>query len=123
MLFPSRHRRLLQTCAFALLLLGLLCQPVLGFVGELHAIEHAAVAGHADEHAGDHADAAGDEGEPDHALGEHGLLHQCSGGASSIPPAHPMLVLATGPTTTLPIVEASQPVGAVLTLPFRPPIA
>lgn len=119
---PSRRNRLPRAFALALLLFGLVCQPVLGFVGGLHAVEHAAHAAHVDDHAVDHVADVGDEGEPDHALGEHGLLHQCSGGASSIPPAHPMWVLATVPATTLPIVEASQPVGAAQTLPFRPPI-
>lgn len=116
----SRHRSFLQGCAFALLLFGLVCKPVLGFVGELHAIEHAALAGHADDHGNDH----GDDGEdPGHAFGAHGLLHQCSGGAGSIPPLHPMLVLAPMPAAILPAVEASPPARPTLTLPFRPPIA
>lgn len=119
---PSRHRSFLQYCAFALLLFGLVCKPVLGFVGELHAVEHAALAGHVDDHGHDHGnDKDGDE--PGHALGAHGLLHQCGSGAGWIPPLHPMLVLSPMAATILPAVEASPPARPTLTLPFRPPIA
>ena len=120
----SRHRSFLQACAFALLLLGVVCKPVLAFVGELHAVEHAALAGHADDHDSGHGDDHGNDGEdPGHALGGHGLLHQCSGGTGSIPSLHPLLILTVVPATVLPPVDASPPARPTLTLPFRPPIA
>lgn len=122
MLRSSRYRSFLQGCAFALLLFGLVCKPILGFVGELHAVEHAALAAHVDDH--DHGDDhQGDGEEQDHSLGGHGLLHQCGSGASSVLPAQFTLVLASLPATLLPSIQASPPPRQSLTSPFRPPIA
>ena len=120
MLRSSHNRSLLQACAFALLLLGLLCEPILDFVGELHAVEHAALASHVGDHGDDHGNNGEEEG---HAVGGHGLMHQYSGGAGSIPPVHPVIAMGLIPSATLPAVEASPPIGSILTLPFRPPIA
>lgn len=117
---PSRHRSLLQVCAIALLLFGLVCKPVLDLVGELHALEHAALVDQADAPGNDHEE-NGEEG--DHMLGGHGLLHQGGGGAGWIPFAYPVLVLAAQPATGIPVIDTSPPASSTLTSPFRPPIA
>lgn len=110
-----------------MLLLGVVCKPVLGFVGELHAVEHAILAVDGDGHglpdAGVDDHDAGGDGDEGHTFGVHGLLHQAGGFASSLPAADSLLVPALAPAEVLPRLDAFSPARSTLTLPFRPPIA
>ncbi len=123
-----RLSTLLRVGFLTLLVLGLMIQPLLAQLGELHAAEHAmAVA--ADEHDHDH-DAEGDTedgsnpDQDDHATGAHCLMHQ-SGGfttltglVSSI--SVPMLYARM---PDLPIPDAIGVPHEAPSSPFRPLIA
>jgi hypothetical protein len=115
-----RRRPLLAKAVLLLLAIAVLVQPVLAGVGELHAVEHGTheATAHDDDHA------PHEEDDPAHALGAHALLHQAaSAGASDVfPCALPMpafLLL----TVDLPGADVLGAPKAVITLPFRPPIA
>lgn len=122
-----RHRRLLHIALLVMVALGVLLQPVLGALGDLHALEHAAamqshdhghshLAGHEAPHDGE--DALGDP------IGDHGLLHQ-GGFAMSMALIEPVFQLLPPilMDERLDRSHAPGPPITRLTLPFRPPIA
>ena len=117
----------LRASLLVLLVLGLVIKPVLNQIGELHSIEHAALAdadGHGHEHGHDHED-GGQDDEPgqDHTKGAHGLMHQANLGASS--DALPVLAIQPLPSFSLalPIPDCSAAPRQFAATPFRPPIA
>jgi hypothetical protein len=125
------YRRLLRTAFLALLVLGLVVNPTLAAVGELHAIEHAAAAsghdrdGHphsagTDDHHHDHPSGHPDR---DHATGTHGLMHQSGTASFTLPEAEVVVsgLAACGPL--LPEFRRCPLPGDCPNLPFRPPIA
>lgn len=107
--------KLLRAAMLALLVLGIMVRPMLEMIGELHAVEHAALIGDNDPQ--------GNQLDPDHTMGTHGLLHQSSGNADSTLPAPLSLTAPPSTPVVLPVHTARAPGGAYITLPFRPPIA
>lgn len=130
---PVRTRRLLRAALTALLVLGMVIGPTLAVASGLHGIEHAALAAHGDGHghghagdAGHHHDArdpSGDEADPEHAAGAHGLLHQTGSVSVALPHAMPALTAPTAGAPRLPELRRPCLPGDSPTLPFRPPIA
>ena len=115
----------------AMLLLGLVVQPVMAQLSDLHAVEHAAaaIAEHGHDHGPGHVDLAdaGDQESPDqddHAAGTHGLMHQ-SGGFTTLTSVMPGLSVPTafGRMQDLPLPASARIPRQSLTNPFRPPIA
>ncbi len=122
-----RHRSLLHTALLVLLALGVLLQPVLGALGDLHGLEHAA-AMQSDDHGHSHHDGHEAPHDGDDALGdpigEHGLLHQ-GGFATSMALIEPVFLLLPPMRMGEPLDRSHAPGPPIsrLTLPFRPPIA
>lgn len=123
-------RLLLRAALHLLLVTGLVAGPALAAASELHGIEHAALAaeGHGHAHAADgdppHGDPHdGDSGDPDHATGAHGLVHQIG----SLPVAMPCdgIWVSTPPVCAqrIPEFHHCHLPGNSPSLPFRPPIA
>jgi hypothetical protein len=96
---------------------------VLNQIGELHSIEHAALAD-ADGHGHDHDDGDQDN-EPgqDHTKGAHGLMHQANLGASS--DVLPSLAIQPLPSFSMafPMPDCTAAPRQFAATPFRPPIA
>jgi hypothetical protein len=121
-----RHRNLLHTALLVLVAFGMLLQPVLAALGDLHEVEHA-VALHSD-HGHSHHDGhevPEDEGEvPGDPVGSHGLLHAC-GAAAPVALLEPVSLTAAAVATGDPPDRGyvHGPPVSRLTLPFRPPIA
>ena len=133
MLNLRRHRRLLRTALLVLLALGMVVQPALGALGELHEVEHAAIAqsdsghDHGDDHLHDHdADTGhqhGDGSDQDHATGPHGLLHQAASASATLPDPVTFLPPQVPAGSHLPESGPLHLPGDAPGLPFRPPIA
>lgn len=112
-----------------LLALGMVLNPVLAAVGELHGMEHAAMASGDDVH--DHAHASDPEahdhlgggGESDHASGGHGLLHQVGSPSDPLPDIALDIPVQSVSGPLLPESVRSHLPGDSPDLPFRPPIA
>jgi hypothetical protein len=126
-----RLSRLLRASFMAVLLLGLIIQPVTAQLTNLHAVEHAAAA--LAEHGHDHGpgdvdltDAGGEDGpgQDEHAAGAHGLMHQC-GGSTTLTSLVPTLSvpIAFARMQDLPLPASARIPRQSLTTPFRPPIA
>lgn len=120
------HRRFLHAALMLLVAFGVLLQPILGALGELHELEHA-VATHSDHghsHLDGHDEPAGGDDPSGDPIGAHELLHQ--GG-----PAGSMALLGVAPPFFAQVLVREPPdrdhpsgfPGLRLTLPFRPPIA
>ena len=129
MLAFRRYRRLLRTSLLVLLVLGMVVSPVLAAVGEVHDMEHAAMADRHDAHDHahatdsnhhDHRDGAVD---PDHATGGHGLMHQAGGVSVTLPDATLAISMQLASEPLLPELGRSRLPGDSPSLPFRPPIA
>lgn len=111
----------------ALLLLGVVLNPVLAYVGDIHELEHASVGSQtdADDHHQDETAAAdGDNADDRTADVWHGLMHVCDAHGASvavffvpmiavIPQTHAAVFPPTAPLTSLQHIAG----------PFRPPIA
>lgn len=114
---------LLRASLLVLLVLGMLVKPVLNHVGELHAVEHAALAVCDHGHDGSDHDCTDSGPDTDHAQGAHSLMHSADAGAStgicisstSLPTAAPDSVLPMPDTAA---VHPQHPISL-----FRPPIA
>ncbi|WP_162616009.1 hypothetical protein [Solilutibacter oculi] len=121
-----RHRSFLRTALLVLVVLGMLIQPALAALGDLHEIEHAAAlhSDHGHAHHDGHEVPADDKDAPGDPLGIHSLLHP-SGAAASMALIEPVVLLpslmAEGESPVR--AYASGPPMSRLTLPFRPPIA
>lgn len=108
----------LRTSLLVLLVLGVIIRPMLNQMGQLHSMEHAALA--ADAGTTDHGPGTPD---PDHTLGGHLLLHMADVGASAwlatswAVTATPMPVFAPL-LRKVPTLQAQR-----FDSPFRPPIA
>jgi hypothetical protein len=128
-MFPlRRHRRLLRATLLVLLALGMVVKPTLGALSELHDMEHAAAIAHSDDGHG-HAhpedpghEHGGDESDPDHATGAHGLMHQGASPSIALPDAM-MSVSRQASSERLPDSGPFRLPGDAPNLPFRPPIA
>jgi hypothetical protein len=144
-----RHRAVLRLALLLMLALGLVARPLLAQIGALHGDAHAVAAlahgdaggdgdGHAHAHdahghAHDHShvgnpDAGadqdrGDAGDPDHALGAHGLLHQTCGLTVGMPALPVQLALPSPPAASPPDVSTPRLRADPSSFPFRPPIA
>ena len=118
-------RRLFRASFLALLVLGLMINPVLAQLGEFHAAEHAVAA---DAHGHDHrADGTNDGDDPeqdDHTSGSHGLMHQ-NGGSTTLTGlvASMSVPMVYTRMPDLPIPDAIGIPQEVPSSPFRPPIA
>lgn len=132
-----RHCRRLRSALLVVLVLGMVVGPTLAAVGELHAIQHAAMAagdahghphaahgghgGHGDQHHHHPGDASG--GDPGHATGGHGLMHQ-SASLTVTMPDEPLAVSDVALCEPLlPEFRRLHLPGDSPSLPFRPPIA
>lgn len=122
-----RYYHSLRTALLVLLAFGLMVTPVLDQLGELHGVEHAAMAaashGHAhalDLVAADHPH--GDEGDSDHSDGSHGLLHLYTSVTVALPDTVVRLFPPPAVGALLPIPVAPLLPGDPSSLPFRPPI-
>jgi hypothetical protein len=124
-------RLLLRSAFLALLVLGMVVNPTLAAVGELHAIDHAAAAwdhdrgGHAhstdtDDH---HHAHPGGQPDHDHATGAHGLMHQGGTVSFGLPEAGVVVSDASPCGPLLPEFRRRALPGDCPSLPFRPPIA
>ena len=121
-----RHRSLLHYALFLVVALGVLLQPILGAVGDLHAVEHAVAlqSDHGHAHHDGHDDPADDDDGSGDATGAHSLLHQGGFAASMALLDSSFQFLAPIPAgDPLPSFHSPGPPIAPLTLPFRPPIA
>ena len=121
-----RHRSLLDYALLVVLALGVLLQPILGAVGELHAFEHAIAV--QSDHGHAHHDGYDDPADDEHVLGDpigaHSLLHQGGFAASMALLVSSFQFLAPIPAgDPLSSFHATGPPITPLTLPFRPPIA
>lgn len=121
-----RHRSLLRIALLALVAFGVVVQPVLGFLGDLHDLEHtvALQSDHGHSHHDGHEAPAGDDEAPGEPLGVHGLLHQF-GAVGSMALQEPASLLTSAVAIGDPPICAREPSPRMsrLTLPFRPPIA
>lgn len=112
-----------------LLALGMVVNPVLAAVGELHGMEHAAMASGDDVHAHAHAsdsqahDHHGGGGESGHASGGHGLLHLVGSPSDPLPDIALDIPAQSASGPLLPESGQSHLPGDSPNLPFRPPIA
>jgi hypothetical protein len=126
-----RNLRLPGTALRVLLMLGMVVNPVLAAVGELHGMEHASLAAGGEAHDHDHAhtshiqphDHRGGGDDPDHATGGHGLLHQVVGGTDPLPDSPLRISMQPACGLHLPECSRCQLPGDSPDLPFRPPIA
>ena len=123
---PRRHRSVLRTALLVLLAFGLLVQPVLKALGELHDVEHAVAmqSDHGHPHHDGHEMPPGDDEAPGDAFGLHGLLHMCAPAAPMAPcemAGVPAPLVATGDPPDG--ADASGAPTSRMTSPFRPPIA
>lgn len=127
-----RHVRRLRIALLALLVVGMAIAPTLAAVGELHRIEHAAMApgddAHGHVHAADgehthHHDDSGDGSDGDHATGLHGLMHQAGSASVAMPGAPPAVSVVDLREPLLPEFRRLDLPGDTPDLPFRPPIA
>jgi hypothetical protein len=121
-----RHLGLLRLLLVAAVIGGLLLQPVIAALGDLHAYEHATAldepgdSGQGDAH--DHAHGDGDDA-PGDASPLHGLLHACAGVTAiamfDVPRFH-----SAGPKADLRPFAApdAAPLARHPASPFRPPI-
>lgn len=121
---PSRH--LFRQFALVLVALGVLMQPILRSIGDLHDMEHtvALQSDHGHSHHDGHEEPPRDDQAPGDPLGLHGLLHQF-GAVGSMALLEPASLLASAPVTGGPPDRARVPgpPASRLTSPFRPPIA
>ena len=121
-----RHRSLLRIALLALVALGVLMQPVLRSVGDLHDLEHtmALQSDHGHSHHDGHEAPPGEDEAPGNPQGLHGLLHQY-GTVGSMALLEPASLLASAPVTGEPPdrTHVPGPPASRLTSPFRPPIA
>ena len=125
----SRHSKLLRLLWVAATVCGLLLQPVLAALGDLHAIEHATAVGsdHGHDHGHDHdhppAAPSGDDTHQE-ASGLHGLLHAHAGMSAAalldLPFFNGNCPRGSGP---LLVMADSGPAALYPSSPFRPPIA
>jgi hypothetical protein len=128
---PRPHRLLLRTALLVLLTLGVMISPVLAMVGELHAIEHAALADsdslhhHLHSAAADHPDHHGGDpdSDPDHATGMHGLMHQSVSISVTLPNTALDIPGQSACAPRLPELARADPPRKAPSSPFRPPIA
>lgn len=126
------HLRILRLLVAAWMIAGLVLQPVLAALGDLHELDHLAegCGDHAqgDFHAHDHADHRhGDDpgdGSGSHTGGLHSLLHSFAGMNGATLPDLPSIV-GTGPIGSLPPQRALDQgrIAGHPNSPFRPPIA
>lgn len=120
------HRSFLHAALLVLVAFGVLLQPILGALADLHDVEHAVAlqSDHGHSHVDGHDEPSGGGDPSGDPIGAHNLLHQ-SGFATSLALLDPALLLLT----PVLVGEPPQPVHAFgspatpLTLPFRPPIA
>lgn len=124
-----RPSRFLRIALRVLLVLGMAVNPTLAAVGELHGMEHAAMAANDDTH--DHAHSAESghhdhhdgEVDPDHAVGGHGLMHQAGSVSVTLPDAALDISMQAVSGSLLPEFGRFHLPGDSPDLPFRPPIA
>ena len=121
-----RHSSLLHYALLLVVALGVLLQPVLASMGELHNVEHAVAvqSDHGHAHHDGHDNPVGDDDVPGDPVGAHNLLHQ-GGVAASVALLEPSFHLVSPMPAGVPP-ASFHPTGppiAPLTLPFRPPIA
>lgn len=124
----NRHSKLLRLLWVAATVCGLLLQPVLAALGDLHSIEHATVVGgdlgHEHGHEHDHPPVAAPDGDtPQELSGLHGLLHGHAGMSAPALLDVPFFV-GDGPRgNDSPLaMPDSGPVALYPSSPFRPPI-
>jgi hypothetical protein len=124
-----RCHRSLRTALLVLLALGLMARPMLGQLGELHGVEHAAIAetvahGHGHVATPDAAHHHHDErGETETSDGSHDLLHMFTGVTVALPETVVQLFPLPAAGTLLPLPATPRLPGDPSSLPFRPPIA
>lgn len=123
--FATRILSLLRTGLLVLVALGLLSQPVVAAISQMHTFAHPEIIDAPAAHAHDEAqpDNSHDEGEqPSHTDGSHGLMHQTSGGAFDRGLVRLELPASSGGEILVPAIDDSVRVTTCLTSPFRPPI-
>lgn len=118
--FLARHRRYIRLGLFVLMLLSVVVRPVVIQLGELHAFEHDVAA--AADHGHSHGAATGDNVDPKHASGVHGILHQADVSfAGNLLSPHLNLTPISPASVVLGLGLVGEPSGH-LSSPFRPPI-
>ena len=124
-----RYSLLPRTALLVLLVLGMAIGPILAAVGELHDMEHAAMASSDGAHDhdrssdSDHHDHHGGEPDPDHATGGHGLMHLAGSVSVTLPDAQLHISMQSASEPLLPEFGRFLLPGDSPSLPFRPPIA
>lgn len=123
-----RIRRILRSAVLVLLMLGMVINPALAAVSELHGLEHAAMAASEGTHEHAHPDGShhhhpGDDVDPEHTSGLHGLMHQTGSLAETLPEGLSTMLVQLPPEADLPESGMSHRPGDSPNLPFRPPIA
>ncbi|MBS3895845.1 hypothetical protein [Silanimonas sp.] len=132
MRLQSRPSKLLRLVWVAATLCGLLLQPVLAAMGDLHALEHAMAVdgehahdpGHGHDHAHNHPQATTPSGDlPHEATGLHELLHTHAGMSAAALLGVPFFQ-GEGPESPRPspVMRDTDPLTLHLGSPFRPPI-
>lgn len=118
-------RSLFRYALLVVVALGVLLQPLLADMGELHDVEHsiAMQSDHGHAHHDGHDDPADGDEVPGEPIGTHNLLHQ-GGFAVSAALFEPSFYLVSPVPAGDPPASfhSTAPPIAPLTLPFRPPI-
>ena len=123
---PRRWLPLLRVLVLGLFALGLVLQPVMAAVGEMHELAHDPSGTHSHDLHADELDAelvAAGEQDQDGAKTLHVLLHFshcCGATAALLPVLKPLPVMPLG--GRLVIAKTPIPLQARLTSPFKPPI-
>lgn len=124
--FSSRLLSALRAITMALLLLGVVLNPVLAYVGDIHELEHASVGSPTDaddHHQAETAVADGDTADDRAAEVWHGLMHVGHGHADSTP-AFLVPMIAAVPQNHAVVSPPTAPLTPLRHIagPFRPPI-
>lgn len=120
----THFRSCLRAAALALLVLGMMVQPILIGIGQVHEVEHAMFsdASHAHEFTDDHHGGGASQGGPGHATGSHSLMHHhATVVVADMPWIAPLSAVQPAGTSEFAFSDCAVPVGRC-TGPFRPPI-
>ena len=124
---PRRWLPLLRVLVLGLFALGLVLQPVMAAVGEMHELAHDPSGTHSHDLHADELDAelvAAGEQDQDGAKTLHVLLHfsHCCGATAALLPVLERIPPVPAPNQ-LAVAKAPIPPAALLPSPFKPPIS
>lgn len=120
-----RYRSLLHYALLLVVALGVMLQPVLGAMGDLHDVEHtvATQSDHGHAHHDGHDDPVGEKDPSGDPVGAHNLVHKAGFATSMVilDSTERFLFVVSDRDPPACFTSVGPPI-APLTLPFRPPI-